>query len=360
MTLSLDIVLASLDAGGAERVALNLLRGIDRDTIKARLVLLNRSGPLEELIPEGCDCINLGKARLRSAGPALYHTLRRQRADLVFSTIGYLNLAILAMKPMLSGKVVVREANLPSISLPMAPYPGIMKSGYRYLYPHSDHVIATSERMKTELTENFSVQENRISVMPNPVDTTAIRSSFSSQPASNDGTGIRFVAAGRLVPQKGFDRLISAFKACSTSHRLTIWGEGPERDTLQNLIENSPRSGQITLGGFTPSLASKLTDADVFLLPSRWEGMPNAVLEALTCGIPVIATAESGGIAELAKLAPPGEITVCDTWADFTNAMLATKQGRETHGHNLLPKRFELDSVAKQFSDLLQSVASAP
>lgn len=125
----IDFVLPSLAGDGADRVALTLLRDLDQEGFAPLLIPMNRNGPLEDLLSPDIPVVDLARPRLRQALPALLKTLRTGNADIIFSTLGYVNLAVLAMKPLLRGKLVLREANLPSISLKAAPYPRILSRG---------------------------------------------------------------------------------------------------------------------------------------------------------------------------------------------------------------------------------------
>ena len=94
--------------------------------------------------------------------------------------------------------------------------------------------------------------------------------------------------------------------------------------------------------------------SDVFLLPSRWEGMPNAVLESLVCGTRVIATAESGGIQELSKSSKEGAIIVTSSEIEFCKEMEKIKPGKVIKlKDSLLPEMYYLDNALEVFSSQL-------
>ncbi len=133
-----------------------------------------------------------------------------------------------------------------------------------------------------------SVQKRGV-VIPNPVIPLPLDAVVSRTADSNP----RIVAMGRLFPVKGFDILLTAFAATSSRlphWHLDIWGEGPERDMLQDMVCNLGLSDRVHLRGITHCPLDVLRSADIFILPSRVEGFPNALLEAMSCGLPIIST----------------------------------------------------------------------
>ena len=123
-------------------------------------------------------------------------------------------------------------------------------------------------------------------------------------PAADRGTAnaIGFIAVARLVPQKGLDVLIEALPRLSgaaTAWPVTLVGDGPERDNLQRQAQDLGVSGRLRWLGFRSDPERCLAEAAVFVLPSRFEGMPNALLEAMAAGLAVIVTDASPGPLEV-------------------------------------------------------------
>lgn len=351
-------ILPSFAGGGAERVTLTLLRHLDRARVAPHLIVLSAEGPLAGLVPSDLPMTSLGSQRLRHALPALRRALAAQRPDVAYATIGYTNLALIALRPLLPGRpaVVVREANLPSLSLPRTPWPRLFESAYRLLYPRADRVIASSHRMAGEL-RGLGVPDDRLALLGNPVDEAAARQAAAT-PQRVAGRGLRLVAAGRLTQQKGFDRLLEPFGALPPDSHLTIFGDGPDRDALAAAIDAAGLTDRVILAGFTGQLPAALAGADALLLPSRWEGLPNVALEALAVGTPVVATPESGGIAEIAAAAPAGAVTVAAMGSPFTGALQALRPAPpESLRPSLLPAAYRLEAAVAAMEDLLAAAA---
>ena len=337
---------------------LQLLAAIDRAQFSPSLIVLNGDGPLSNSLPGGMPLTDLARPRLRQALLALIGAIRRARPRAVVSSLGYVNVALLACRILLPfrTKIIVREANMPSLSLPGGPRPGLMRWLYRRYYPRADAVICTSHMMMAEMSGDIGVARTRLHLLPNPVDAPALRAEIGTL-AAGDRKSIRFVAAGRLTRQKGFDRLIEAFAKLPDECHLTILGEGPERKPLQARCDDLGLSDRVRLLGFTQKPWPHYAAADAFLMPSRWEGMPNAALEALACGTPVIATPESGAIAEIAKAAPAGAVSVAPWGEGFATAMAEiSKSGEATPRPSLLPPGHEPGAVARRFENIIRQL----
>lgn len=341
---------------------ITLAAHLNRTVFRPALVVVDGKGPLAELVPPELPVHDLARPRLRYALPRLLATLRRLRPAAIVPTLGYLNLAVLALRPLLPRgvRILAREANTPAQSLATVPRPALIRAAYRRLYPGADAVICPSRRIADEMVRDFSVPAERIRVLPNPVDVDGIRAA-AKPPRREPGPGPRFVAAGRLTAQKGFDRLIEMFARLDAAARLTILGEGPEEAALRALADRLGVGRRVTFAGFDPVPWAAYAGADAFLLSSRWEGMSNAALEALACGTPVIATPEAGGIAEVAIHAPSGSVTVAESGAPFAAAVSAVAPAPpETPRPSLLPPGFVLAAAIDRFTDLLEASCRSP
>jgi glycosyltransferase involved in cell wall biosynthesis len=348
-------VLPDFDGGGSQRVALNLLRGLPRDRFAPEVVVLSAAGPLAGSLAADVPVLELGPPKLRQAAPRLAATLRERRPDVIFSTFGHINVVLLAMRPLLGfrPRLVIREGNTPSESLPRLRFGRALGCGYRAFYRLADCVICQSRRIARELHERFGVPEARLVRLANPVEVETIRA--RAEPVRREpGAGARFVSAGRLTHQKGFDRLLEMFSALPRTARLLILGEGEDGEALRSRAERLRVADRVGFPGFAENPWPLFAGADAFLLPSRWEGMPNAALEALACGTPVIASAGAGGFDEVAEEATGGAAAVAAPGPDFIAAMLrAPERPAARLRPSLLPERFSSSRVLDEFSRCL-------
>ncbi len=355
--MRIGFVLPSFAGGGAERVMLTLLGALDPARFEVELAVFDASGPLADLIPETVAVRELRRRRLRRAVPALVRWLRAWHAEAAVSTFGYVNLALLAVRPLLAARtrILVREANTPSLSLAELRAPALTAAAYRLLYPTADAVLCQHQGTASEMAGRFRVAPERVRLLPNPVDTERLRAAAHA-PRRAPGPGRRFVAAGRLTHQKGFDRLIDLFADTGPEDRLVVFGEGPDRDALERRARWRGVEKRVLLAGFECEPWPWYAGADALLLPSRWEGLPNVALEALACGTRVIATLESGGVAEIAEAAPEGAVRVVPWGHAFARAVSAVRPDvADRPRPSLLPRAYELGTVVGRFVDILET-----
>lgn len=334
---------------------LTLIGGLDRSRFRPTLVVLDGNGPLRGMLAADIPVVELGRRRLRGALAPLLKTLRELRPACVVSTMGYLNLGVLMLRRFLPSatRVIVREANAPEATLGASGWPRLVRLLYRRCYPKADLVLCPSAAIRRELCEVYSVPAERLALLENPVDVEGIRRS-AAKVERHPGPGPRFVAAGRLTMQKAFDRLLDMMAKLPADAHLTILGDGTERDALLRRTEDLRLGRNVTFAGFVDTPWPWYAGADAFLLPSRWEGMPNAALEALACGTPIIATPEAGGLNEVAARMPSGAVTLAPAGEAFIAAMQAVPiDPTPAPRPNLLPEDFALDHAVARFESLL-------
>jgi glycosyltransferase involved in cell wall biosynthesis len=348
-------LLPDFEPGGTQRVCVNLAAGVKDHDVDVKLVVFSDGGILGREVPMDIPVLSIKRTRLRHAAPALVRLLRREKPTVIFSSFGHINLAVLAAKPLLHRpiRLVIREPNTPSRSIPSLRFSRTIRAGYRLLYRRADAVVCQSDHIAQELERSYRVPANKLKRVHNPVVVSAIRSA-AVRPKRPPGGDTKFIVVGSLTKKKGIDRLLEWMRRHHVRDSVTIVGDGPEGVSLKRQAVRAGLADRVRWVGNVANPWALIAGADVLLLPSRWEGMPNVLLEALACGTPVIATAEAGGVAEVAKLARPNAVSLAKDGEEFIKLMSSvnSRQSGELR-ENLLPDVYCADNVSTAMAKIL-------
>ena len=234
----------------------------------------------------------------------LERLLQCHRPRRVVSFLSRTNMRICSALWWRDSHLVVSERNdLRKQQLPF-PWPRFR----RLLYRRADVLTANTAGVMDSLVPLF--QARQLALLPNPLPMPVV-------PAAVGSAGERqgFVTVARLVPQKGIDVLIGALAqtagpACGWMQ--TLVGDGPEREALELQVRQADLQKRGRFLGFRPDPQTFLLQASVFVLPSRFEGMPNALLEAMAAGLAVVVTDASPGPLEVVKHGVNGLVVPSD------------------------------------------------
>lgn len=288
------LFLPNLAGGGAERITLNLARGIVERSIGVDLVLASSDGAYRDEVPSGVSVVDLQTHRTLAAMPRLVAYLRRRRPTSIVSAMNHANIVTLwaASLARYRGRVVVAEHNeLPHPSASM--WQRAFNATMRWTYPRASRVVAVSSGVKQSLIDHAGVREASIDVIFNPVIGEALAPRRREVPAVfSDRDGPVFVAVGRLTEQKNYPNLVRAFARvrARTHARLLILGEGPDRAGIEAMIGELGLSEDVSLLGFVPDVYDYIAAADALVLSSDWEGLPTVLIEALALGTKIVST----------------------------------------------------------------------
>lgn len=298
-------LLPSLAGGGAERVFSNLLRHLDRSSFELHLAVLQAQGPYRKDIPKDVALHDLQVGRVRYSLPSIVKVALKVRPHAVLSTLGHLNLALILARPLLprGTRLLVREAATASACLAEETHhPRIWMWLYRHLYPRADKVVCLSDAMVDDMVKHLRLPRQKLVRIYNPVDIMRVQRLSQTGASPFLGPGPHMVTAGRLCRAKGFEVFVDAMprvREQMPAATVTFLGEGPMRAALEKRAQRLGLTEAVRFPGFQENPWRFMRHADLFVLPSRYEGLPNVVLEALALGKRVVATDCPGGIQEI-------------------------------------------------------------
>ena len=292
----------------------------------------------------------------------LWHLLRRRHSyDILHCHIlqGFHSPAAVCVKLLLGKKVIVKVAMAGAISDFATQKKMLFGGAVLRLIRHADRLVAICPDIGSEaLRENFSPE--KIADIPNGVDTE--RFTPAGRQEKHEG---KIIFTGALDYRKNVPLLIAAFKQLvdsGTRATLDIIGSGPELPRLEAMVRNFGLSGTVSFLGAFPEIAPYLQRAQVFALPSRYEGLPNVILEAMACGLPVVATAV-GGVPDIIKNGENGLLVDSGDAGALCGALrklledqdLAAELG--ARARQTAVERFSLASVAQRYAKLYVDLA---
>jgi starch synthase (maltosyl-transferring) len=292
---SILYLITDLDVGGAERALLELVGRLDRTRFRPTVCSLASDGSLaKEFSDLGVPVVHLGMDRLWQIPHALrlLRLLRGGRFDILHTFLFHANVL---------GRVLGRIAGVPVV------LSGIRVAEPRWWHlllerwtaPLADMLVAVSDGVRRHMIQRAGIPPDRIVTIPNGVDLERFevpRGRFRSAEGISES---RLVVSmvGRLDEQKGLTFLLRAVPRVVADHpeaRFYFVGEGPEKGALQRLCRELEIEQFVRFLGFRSDVPSVLRDSDVFVLPSLWEGLANAMLEAMAAGLPVVVTDVEG------------------------------------------------------------------
>ena len=352
----------SLRAGGAERVMSTLARhwaseglpvevltvdGAERDffslppAVERTALRLNR--PSRSLLQGAWN--NFRRAR------SIRRRIRQARPSVIISFIHITNILTIIATRGLDIPVLVSERTNPERQRLGRVWSLLRPWAYR----KADAVVAQSEPVAAWLGRH--ARGAHVHVIPNPLNP-------EFHPPDTKPGSRRVVALGRLGPEKGFNLLLESFAAAREKHpnwSLCIYGEGPERERLSEMVDVLGLRGSVRLPGRTDRPAEVLRGAEIFALSSRYEGYPNALMEAMASGLAVVATDCPYGPAELIRdgrsgfLVPLGDsAAMASCLADLMgDSALRNRLGQEA---TAVRQMYSVERIAAAWSEVIAGV----
>lgn len=389
--LKVMLAVGGMHGGGTERQLVQILRHLDRDRFAPQLYLVHRAGPLLAEIPADVP-VHVCEERLgnvRGYFPGRMHRLRvldyaqclRETGVAVSYDRTFLMTLITAAG--------AQRAGVPNVSTIVTnPETGFAPVAGRFqwfkrrmlhrLYNRSTQVLAVSDGARQSAIRFYGIDPARIRTQYNGIDLQVIRRSSAgdpgdewwSRPGQTPGARVvRLVSAGRLNHEKGFHLLIEAVRClvregAGVEYRLALLGEGDHRQRLQRQVQEAGLEDCVRMPGFRVDAAAWYRTADVFVLPSLVEGMPNVLLEAMACGTAVVSSDCPAGPSEILEGGRLGELCAvgdAQALAEALRRVLADPQatGRRTAlAEQIVAEKWTIQASVRRLEQVLAAAAA--
>lgn len=287
--MNIVIFTMSLDKGGAERVITNLCNQYliaEHDVTIITCLKSSSQYPLDKQIQHLCvDRLPEEKeqnkiVRFIRRRKRLKQILDALLIDVMLSILPEPSFLALSLKKYYSFPMIVSVRSDPTMEYGFLPYYLIM----RILYPKADGLIMQTKEAKSYFPQ--AVQKKTV-IIPNPINMEAVRKPFKGKRRDE------IVAVGRLIEEKNYPLLIRVYQKVRKQfpeYKLIIYGEGELREELKKLIKALKLEGKVILAGQKDDIFEQIYESSLFVMTSNHEGMPNALMEAMALGLPVIST----------------------------------------------------------------------
>jgi len=342
----LGFFMPSIKVGGVERTLLNILTELANRDFRLTVLTSQLPDKFKSQLPENVEIQLIGSitatpfflkpfsAKSRTSLNAMWGLakfLKQEQPDALYSFQGSTVAVVARFLVKSKTQLFVRESNTPSQSF--------IHDGYiarkakirlkRTLYKKANTVISVSEGVADDLVQSVKIPRAKIKVIYNPTFTPQLIE-MAVEPLEHKWLNTTakvpvIISVGRLSKQKDHLTLIDAFALVRKTQdaRLIIVGEGPERMALERRANELEISADIDLVGEHSNPYKYLSRANLFVLSSIFEGLPNAVIEAVACGLPVVATDCPSGPREILLNGAAGTLVPVGNPERMAEAILA-------------------------------------
>ncbi len=368
--IQLALVITELEVGGAERCLAQVATGLDRSRFAATVYSLaarppvERSSLVQQLEAAAVPVRFVGVRAAWQLGTAikrLRRLLAEQRPEIVQTFLFHANVV---------GTLAVRGSCAPRLvhGVRVADPSWFRQAVERRTSARADKIVCVSRSVAEYCAARLGVATDKLAVIPNGIDVEACA---NVQPANLSEFGLppgrrAIVFVGRLHPQKGLDWLLAFAPRLFEQlpeHDLLLVGDGPERARLESLVRSRVLDRRVYFAGWSPRIPQILRASELLILPSRWEGMPNVLLEAMAAELPVVSTRVQGVAEVLGPLAEEQSVAFGDADGFLGqlrrlagDRQLAAGLGRQNRER--VERHFSRQAMLRAYEELYTSLAT--
>lgn len=366
--IHVGLLAASLEGGGAERMMVQLANALSREKVCVTLFVVNKKGSYLKEVSNTVQIVDLQATRgVKSVIFKIRKMMKAAHApDVLISTQPHINTIAGAAGIGLSARplLVFREANTPAAKY--SDYGSLSRAAYRIGGKLADHYVAVSDGVKESMIRFYKLDPSAVTRIYNPLIDKSIQEK-ASEPVDhhwiNEPEIPVIISMSRVVPQKDHETLIRAFSDLKKKKeaRLLILGsthQDPEYTArIRRLIDALDLKDSVELAGFKSNPFNYLSRASLFVLSSRFEGLPGSLVQAMACGCPVVSTDCPSGPAEILEHGRYGELVPVGNANKLAEAMYSSLS--HPIEKKLLMKRageFSVERSAEQYLNLIYSL----
>ena len=371
---NIAMLMQSGEAGGVQRVMINLAHGLRVEGINISFLIGDARGDMMHEIPDGCEVIDFHKQKYRGdlkifvAIWSIYCYMRKHPDTIILAAPGLAGTIVAFIKLFCRHKRALAIVdNRCTLLKDGTIYHTLTYYCNKLLFRFLDGVIAAHTMAYNEQIKFYHVSEAKVHKIYHPlVDPGKVQAAIPETEHrffKDKANGAKILlAVGRLVPEKDFSTLLKAFELVrkQSNSRLIILGDGPLRGSLEKLRLDSQFSNDIDLYGYTDKVLNFMKSSDIFILSSKEEAFGNVLIEAMSCGIPCVATdCASGGPKDIMDGGDSkyGALCSCGDPQELAEAILQTLD--TPHDSAILRKRAELFSISyssREYSSIIKNL----
>ena len=372
MKRKLIVFVPSLAGGGAERVASTLLPYLTGHFDLTLALIENR---ISYRIPEGVrvaifsDRLQSPAAHILRIGPhlgRLIQLVRKSGVPVVLSFMEQANILNILASKVTGHKAVISQHIPPRLqhSREKGRLGIFILQAARRLYPRADMVITVSEGIRRSLLEDFRLHPKLVMTIPNPIDCRTISDQAAIRPSIALPNGY-ILHVGRIkLRHKAQEVLLEAFASSAglgERLHLVFIGDGPDRSFLEERVRALGIGDKVLFLGWQSNVPAYMSRARIFVLCSRYEGWPMALLEAMACGCPAISTDCPTGPREILADGRYGLLVPLNDPAVLAGAIEKLDNDevlRQDLGHRaiLRAREFDIMAIGPKYASLLNEI----